>query len=80
MPEPKAIRQPVNLGAVEALRELLARAETGEIAGFVFVGICPGRVHLIGRHGDVDERDLALALVDLGRDLADRRRGRGESD
>jgi len=65
-----------NEEVVANLRQLLAQAENGDIIGMTFVALRRGRVHTIGRLGDVDERDLALAIHDLSAALATSRRER----
>jgi hypothetical protein len=58
---------------VEAARRLLAEAETGTLRGLTYVAKYPDETRT-QITGEVDARDLALALLDMQEELAARRR------
>lgn len=55
---------PVRNDVVEMLEALLAEARAGSVVGFVFVGRSPGESK-VGSAGDLDARDIALAIIDM---------------
>lgn len=58
---------------VETLQHLLDLAQQGRLAGIVYVGILPESVHVVGAIGVLDDRDVALAILDLQDNLTTRR-------
>jgi hypothetical protein len=74
MPEPVAIGLAATTpdeSLVEWLRDALAQAEAGKITGLMFMVIHPGgSIH--GSRGRVDARDVALATIDMQRQIAER--------
>jgi hypothetical protein len=74
------LAKPVNEHVVADLRLLLQQAEAGDVIGLVFVALRPGRLSTIGRVGDINEADEALAIHDLGHSLARTRAARAGLD
>lgn len=58
---------------VATLEGLLDLAHQGKLSGLTYVGILPDSNHVVGAVGVLDDRDLALAILDLQDSLTTRR-------
>lgn len=65
----RAAQREADPDVVGELRRLLDAAEAGEVVGFVFVAANPLGNCQIGRYGELDDRDIAMAIHDLADEL-----------